>query len=471
MELEGKLECTDLVVFVPGLMGSVLERAGKPLWNPGLRMGLRALLSRGDFISALHLQDDSPTVDDVDGVVATRVLDVVHLIPGLWKIDSYAPVWAYLKNRLTLTPGKNYYEFPYDWRRDIRYCARSLGREVESRLRAWREQSGKADAQAVLITHSMGGLVARYFLECLGGWLNTRALITLGTPHRGALSALKALVNGMEPGVGPLRFDFTSFVASCTSSYQLLPVWECLDTGNGKLQRPGEVEGVPGLSSTRAAAGLAFHREIQTAVASNRRDPRWDEHGYELHPIVGTRQRTSVAARLEQGQLVMADSIRGRQIDGDATVSRVSATPIELSRAGREVFVAAKHSVMHKAPEVLHHIEGVLTNASLDLALFFSDGEVELGLELGDLYAAGQPIEARVEASDSPGALEVVVTPAAGGDVCHRAQIDESDLGEPIVVPGLAAGTYRMHIQGGEGVRPIEDIFEVFDSAGVEQHV
>ncbi len=464
MRLEGTIECRDLLIFVPGLMGSVLEHreSGTPVWDPGLRMGLRALCSRGESLAALRLVGDSPTEDDIgDGIVATRLVDAVHVLPGLWKIDAYGPVLDNLRSRLTLRPGANYFEFPYDWRRDIRHSARRLGRAIEGLLRSWRERSGNPGAQVVLIGHSLGGLVSRYYLECLGGWVDTRSLVTLGTPHRGAMSALKSMVNGMSKGVGPLRVDMTEFVKACTSGSQLMPIWECYDGGDGVLRRPGEVEGIPGVDAAQAAAGLALHREIQEAVASNRRDPRWEAQGYDLHPIVGTRQRTAISARLEGQRLVTDDSIRGRQIDGDATVSRVSATPIELSRAGREVFVAAKHSVIHNAPEVIHHIEGVLTGASIDLAEFFAGGEVDLGLEIEDLYTAGEPIQARVEPSEDPGDLEVEVTPAAGGDAVYRASIAEADLGAPFVIPGLADGTYRLRVSGGEGVRSIEDVFEV----------
>ena len=42
----------------------------------------------------------------------------------------------------------------------------------------------------IVVAHSMGGLVARYWMGPLGGWRVCRALITLGTPHRGAPKAL-----------------------------------------------------------------------------------------------------------------------------------------------------------------------------------------------------------------------------------------------------------------------------------------
>lgn len=36
-----------------------------------------------------------------------------------------------------------------------------------------------------IVGHSTGGLVAAYYVKKLGGWRRTRAVVTLGTPHRG----------------------------------------------------------------------------------------------------------------------------------------------------------------------------------------------------------------------------------------------------------------------------------------------
>ena len=36
-----------------------------------------------------------------------------------------------------------------------------------------------------IVGHSGGGLVAAYYVKKLGGWRRTRAVVTLGTPHRG----------------------------------------------------------------------------------------------------------------------------------------------------------------------------------------------------------------------------------------------------------------------------------------------
>ena len=137
-------------------------------------------------------------------------------------------------------PGETYIEFPYDWRRDNRVAARQLQRVVDEKLHAQRQRN--PDAKLILIGHSMGGLVARCYLECLDGWQDTRALITFGTPHRGSLNAADFLVNGFVKKLGPLKVaDLSRLLRSLTSVYQLLPIYPCVDVGAGN-QRVAEVD-------------------------------------------------------------------------------------------------------------------------------------------------------------------------------------------------------------------------------------
>src|SRR4051794_24514715 len=72
---------------------------------------------------------DDPTAPDLgDGVTATRLVGAAHIIPGLWNVDVYDPLEHYLLDTFELTPGPNYFPFPYDWRRDNRASARHLER-------------------------------------------------------------------------------------------------------------------------------------------------------------------------------------------------------------------------------------------------------------------------------------------------------------------------------------------------------
>lgn len=454
-------KCGDVIVFIPGILGSVLERDGKALWDTRLATLTRLVVSRARDINSMTLADDSPDAEALDdGVVATSVIPELHLLPGLWKIDGYTRVLRELQRRLDLEPGANLFAFPYDWRRDNRSAARRLRRQAMDWLHRWRRDSGNADARLVIVAHSMGGLVARYFLEVLGGWQDTRALVTLGTPYRGAVEPLMCLANGFDVKFGPVRLDLSAFCRSCTSVYQLMPIWECFDPGDGTLVRPGERGGgIPNVDPRRALDALRFHREIQDAVDTNRRDPRWEERGYAIHPIVGTHQRTAASATLRDGKLVDSHEIRGRTIDGDGSVSRVSAVPIELSRAGRELFVATPHASLQSADAVLHHIEGLMTARQLDLAEFFAGGP-GLGLGVEPLHLSDEPIVVRVDAADAPGSLDLVVEDVDGGAAVVARTLADED--RDVVVGPLPAGSYRVRIAGA-GVPAISDVFTVLD--------
>ncbi|MFI6344532.1 esterase/lipase family protein [Streptomyces sp. NPDC050560] len=81
---------------------------------------------------------------------------------------------------------------------DVRWAALRLADRIEE-IRA-RTGSPEVD----IVGHSLGGLIARYYVQRLGGDDRVRTLVTLGTPHSGtrAVPALTALpiVRQMRPG-------------------------------------------------------------------------------------------------------------------------------------------------------------------------------------------------------------------------------------------------------------------------------
>ena len=219
----------DLVICVPGITGSVLRRDGRDVWNVSGGALMNALRTLGRSIDDLKLEGDPPDVDDLgDGITAPAMIRDVHLIPGIWKIDGYTRMLRYIEETFDVTPGRNLFEFPYDWRRDNRVAARRLQQQADAWLTSWRDSSGAADAKLVLVGHSMGGLISRYFLECLDGWRDTRTLVTFGTPYRGSLNALGTLSNGMKIGF----LDLTDVARSFTAIYQLLPTYPCYVDGS-----------------------------------------------------------------------------------------------------------------------------------------------------------------------------------------------------------------------------------------------
>ncbi|KWT57547.1 lipase [Streptomyces albus subsp. albus] len=80
---------------------------------------------------------------------------------------------------------------------DLRKAAELLGRHVEQIC----ERTGHSHVD--LVGHSLGGLIARYYAQRLGGDLRVRTLVTLGTPHGGTrvapLMSAHPLVRQMRP--------------------------------------------------------------------------------------------------------------------------------------------------------------------------------------------------------------------------------------------------------------------------------
>src|SRR6185437_7902808 len=109
-------------------------------------------------------------------------------------------------------------------------------------LARWRAQGGRfADATLTFVGHSMGGLVARWYIEHCGGADITGKLITFGTPYRGAANALEQLVNVARKGIGPLAIDLTRMARSMPSLHQLLPEYACIQNGR-ELARTTEIQ-------------------------------------------------------------------------------------------------------------------------------------------------------------------------------------------------------------------------------------
>jgi hypothetical protein len=69
------------------------------------------------------------------------------------------------------------------WTTDLRDAARQLAASVDAIC----EQTSYERIH--VIGHSMGGLVARYYVQRLGGDAHVHTLVTLGTPHRGTRAA------------------------------------------------------------------------------------------------------------------------------------------------------------------------------------------------------------------------------------------------------------------------------------------
>ncbi|MER5360462.1 alpha/beta fold hydrolase [Streptomyces sp. NPDC002785] len=86
---------------------------------------------------------------------------------------------------------------------DIRTAAELLGRHVEEIC------ARTGHHQVDIVGHSLGGLIARYYVQRLGGDQRVRTLVTLGTPHGGTavapLASAHPIVRQMRTGSAPIE--------------------------------------------------------------------------------------------------------------------------------------------------------------------------------------------------------------------------------------------------------------------------
>lgn len=443
-------EMKDVIVVVPGILGSELMKDGKKIWSMSAGGAWNALRTLGNSIKDLELEDDNPDLDDLgDGVTASRLLSDLHLLPGFWTIDGYGKIRDTILKSFVVTPGDNYFEFPYDWRRDNRVAGRKLRIASEEWLSAWRDKSGNGEARLILLCHSMGGLVARDFLERHGGWRDTKSLITFGTPYRGSVNALRTLHKGFKKKLGPITlFDITKMARSLTSMYQLLPIYKCYDPGAGTMVRVGETMGIPGVDAGRAAAALKFHHEIRDLAAAHGDDVEYIEKGYGIHPIIGIDQPTLQSARLDNGKVLFSRQYPGADLGGDGTVPQVSAVPIGWDDKRIGTYSSEKHASLQNSAPMLTQVRGMLTAAKIDLERFEAPPPFSprLSLDVEDVLDDGDSVLVRVRANLGEPEMRLVVTNAdTGAEVAKPDPMKPRDDGwAAFELPPLAEGLYRV---------------------------
>jgi pimeloyl-ACP methyl ester carboxylesterase len=449
----------DVIVCIPGITGSVLRKDGRDVWNISGSAVFNALRTLGGNLKDLKLEDDPVDVDDVDGIQATSVIRDVHLIPGIWQIDGYTKLVNHIKEKFAVKEGDNLFEFPYDWRRDNRVASRQLATKAKGWLDAWRTKSGNPDAKLIVIGHSMGGLVARHFLECREGWRDTRQLITIATPYGGALGSVGTLVNGKKIKF----FDLTDVSRSMTALHQLLPIYPCYDDGSGTLQRIAEAT-VPNIDPEKAKAALAFHMEIRSAVEQHLKDQEYLDNRYDIRPIVGIEQPTAQSALLKGNKVELLNRHGTEDLMGDGTVPRPSATPAEFEAHQNEIYGAERHASLQNDDDVLFQLNGILTQPTFNPGDYRSAvAKVGQRLDLVDWATPAETITVRAQPLGDPGGLLVAsVQNVDTGEEVSRTALRDSGDGWFEAELTLAEGIYRVTSLGGS-VEPVTDLVTVVD--------
>jgi pimeloyl-ACP methyl ester carboxylesterase len=217
LKRDGKDPGVAPVVVVPGILGSeLLAPDGTQVWlNAGNALGHHDLA----------LPPSLPLGSGRDDLVPGALLGTDDVLSRLFGFTEYPDLVDLLTGA-----ALRHHIYTYDWRRDLAESAARLG----ERLDRLAEERGDPEARFNLVGHSMGGLVARYFLRYGGapledgapitwaGARRIRSLALVATPNAGSIPSLDAILNGNRVGL-----SFTTLAASVISTmpsiYQLLP--------------------------------------------------------------------------------------------------------------------------------------------------------------------------------------------------------------------------------------------------------
>jgi pimeloyl-ACP methyl ester carboxylesterase len=215
------------VAVVPGILGSELLRPdGTHLW-----LNIRNALGHHDLTLPFRL----PFCESSDTLVPGGLIGADTVLPRVFGFTEYSDLLQLLASAGFRRNGKEgapraCHVFTYDWRRDLVESARRLGEWLEARATA----AGDPGLRFNVIGHSMGALVARYYLRygeaepvpgievTWAGARRIRNLVLVAPPNSGSIASLDAVLNGSRVGLSYTTLA-ASVVARMPSIYELLP--------------------------------------------------------------------------------------------------------------------------------------------------------------------------------------------------------------------------------------------------------
>lgn len=216
------------VIFIHGFYGSALRKK-----NMGPRVfftGMEALFGSG-ALSLFQRELGTPQGPEVE---VEGLLGNVSVIPGLYEVDVYS---SFIRNLREARQESQILPLVYDWRDDLQLAVVKLDELVKLLVE-------RGAPQVSLVAHSMGGLVAAYYLGygaqppgtaklSWEGAKKVQRVVFLGTPFGGSVVAFRSF----EKGSGLPRSERllnADAMSSFPSMYQLLPsAVELMDKGGG----------------------------------------------------------------------------------------------------------------------------------------------------------------------------------------------------------------------------------------------
>lgn len=245
------------VIVIPGILGTRLvdESSDDVVWGEFGRDAVNPETPQGARLVALPMQEgaalkDLPTTVKIDGALSVLKINVLGLpieIGAYRDILTSLGVGGYSDSRDKLSDidyGDGHYtcfQFGYDWRKDNAENARRL-HEFILEKKAYVEgerikrYGTSGPVRFDIVAHSMGGLLARYYLMygpaelpaqgtpvlSWSGAQHVEKLVQVGTPNAGSAKTLNEMVEGVKFLRFLPQYD-PAILGTMPAVYQLLP--------------------------------------------------------------------------------------------------------------------------------------------------------------------------------------------------------------------------------------------------------
>jgi pimeloyl-ACP methyl ester carboxylesterase len=411
--IEGDTYSPPPLIFIPGITGSILQSTGTStvLWPPG---GQNADIEYTSLRSQLWRLSLNPRT------APHEELSVPDVIRFYGADPVYEPFFDFLKEeggyveyntngnpaRRTMSgaitdqePKPSLFIFPYDWRQPIEDNASILSEYVKVVEKYYPEE------KVNIVTHSMGGLVARRYIIDHPGKVNK--LITIAAPFLGSVKPLYQMIYGklsapayygkdaMAAGIGEFLTGgpVADMLAYYPGLHQLMasngyyelggPPYSIVETfteAAGQLKLP-ETKNVsftqlmePGgvvdrlfpnpnaNGSTPAKTNRDFH--AYSASGNNQDDWSKDTTGVKYHHLIGVQSTNDTPLSIREAHGYSAAQVRDYALNvygpGDGTVPRLSA---ERIGSGKNYNAPnAKLYIYDKGPDNLLEHTGIMLN-------------------------------------------------------------------------------------------------------------
>ncbi|SDZ89864.1 lipase/acyltransferase domain-containing protein [Rubrimonas cliftonensis] len=248
------------VITIPGTLGSRLvdTRSSVTVWGGESRLALEPDTPEALSLLALPIGPEGAALGALrDGVRPDGVVRVARadILGATLSLDVYGGIirtliaggYDFRETRAAEIAERaqnlDAFEFPYDWRRDIVEAAQDLDyfiRRKRAQVEAERRRVLGAASEPVvfdIVAHSMGALVARYYLMYGGqdlpadgglppltweGVGDVGTVVLIAPPNAGSVIAFENLVNGKSFGFLQPEFP-PALIGTHASTYQLLP--------------------------------------------------------------------------------------------------------------------------------------------------------------------------------------------------------------------------------------------------------